>query len=103
MFRIHFDPKLGRFIVQVHRFGIFWSSVMALNDDSSGTNQLMFKTLDEASAYVKSIGLDKLYRDGSANMFREYMSGKGYTRMTDGQGRVIDYQEVGARNYAPQA
>lgn len=103
MFRIHFDPKLGRFIIQVHRFGLLWRSVMALNDDSSGTNQMMFKTFDEASSYVKSIGLDKLYRDGSTNKFREYMAGKGYTRMTDGNGNVVEYQEVGARNYAQQA
>lgn len=102
MFRIYFDPKLGRFIIQVHRLGIFWRSVMALNDDSSGTNQLMFKTFDEASEYVKSIGLDKLYRDGSANKFREYMAGKGYTRMTDENGRVIEYREFGVQ-HAKQA
>lgn len=103
MFRIHFDPKLGRFIVQIHHLGMFWRSVMALNEDKSGTDLLMFKTFDEASEYVKSIGLDKLYRNGSANEFRKYMAGKGYTRMTDGNGRVLEFEEVGARQYAPQA
>lgn len=102
MFRIHFDPKLGRFIVQIHHLGMFWRSVMALNEDKSGTDLLMFKTFDEASEYVKSIGLDKLYRDMSVNKFREYMTGRGYTRMTDEQGRVIEYREFGA-HHAKQA
>ena len=103
MFRIHFDPKLGRFIVQIHYLGVFWRSVMALNEDKSGTDLQMFKTFDEASEYVKSIGLDKLYRNGSVNEFRKYMAGKGYTRMTDGNGRALEFEEVGARQYAPQA
>ena len=92
MFRIHFDPKLGRFIVQVQKFGVIWVNVMGLKDDNSGVEALTFKTFDEAVSHVKSIGLDKLYADKSANKFREYMSGKGYTRMTDGKGNVLEYQ-----------
>lgn len=98
MFRIHFDPKLGRFLIQINVRHMFWRSVMTLNQDSSGSEVMMFKTFDEASAYVKSIGLDKLYRDRSENKFREYMGQRGYTRATDEEGRVIEYREFGRRS-----
>ena len=71
---------------------------MALNQDNSGTEVMMFKTFDEASDYVKSIGLDKLYRDRSENKFREYMGQRGYTRTTDEDGRIIEYRELGRRS-----
>ena len=71
---------------------------MALNQDNSGTEVMMFKTFDEASDYVKSIGLDKLYRDRSENKFREYMGQCGYTRTTDEDGRIIEYRELGRRS-----
>ena len=70
---------------------------MALNQDNSGTEVMMFKTFDEASDYVKSIGLDKLYRDRSENKFREYMGQCGYARTTDEDGRIIEYRELGRR------
>lgn len=97
MFRIHFDPKLGRFLIQVNKYHIFWKSIMILNQDNSGTEVMMFKTFDEASEYVKSIGLDKLYHDRSENKFREYMGQHGYTRTTDEDGRIIEYRELGRR------
>ena len=98
MFRIHFDPKLGRFLIQINQHHIFWKSIMALNQDNSGTEVMMFKTFDEASDYVKIIGLDKLYSDRSENKFREYMGQRGYTRTTDEDGRIIEYRELGRRS-----
>ena len=71
---------------------------MVLNQDNSGTEVMMFKTFDEASGYVKSIGLDKLYRDRSENKFREYMGQRGFTRTTDEDGRIIEYRELGRRS-----
>ena len=97
MFRIHFDPKLGRFLIQINRHHIFWKSIMTLNEDSSSSEVMMFKTFGEASDYVKSIGLDKLYRDRSENKFREYMEQRGYTRTTDEEGRIIEYRELDRR------
>lgn len=97
MFRIHFDPKLGRFLIQINRHHIFWKSIMTLNEDSSSSEVMMFKTFGEASDYVKSIGLDKLYRDRSENKFREYMGQCGYTRTTDEEGRIIEYRELDRR------
>ena len=97
MFRIHFDPKLGRFLIQINRHHIFWKSIMTLNEDSSSSEVMMFKTFGEASDYVKSIGLDKLYRDRSENKFREYMGQRGFTRTTDADGRIIEYRELGRR------
>ena len=97
MFRIHFDPKLGRFLIQINQHHIFWKSIKALNQDNSGTEVMMFKTFDEASDHVKSIGLDKLYRDRSENKFREYMGQRGYTRATNEDGRIIEYRELGRR------
>ena len=70
---------------------------MALNQANSGTEVMMFKTFDEAYDYVKSIGLNKLYRDRSENQFREYMGPRGYTRTTDEDGRIIEYRELGRR------
>ena len=98
MFRIHFHPQLGRFLIQINQHHIFWKSIMVLNQDNSGTEVMMFKTFDEASDYVKSIGLDKLYRDRSENKFREYMGQCGYTRTTDEDGRIIEYRELGRRS-----
>ena len=74
MFRIHFDPKLGRFIVQV-KTGLFWRTTMCLADGSDKTDKCLYKTYDEAMDHVKSVGLDKLYRDGSRNRFDSFLNG----------------------------
>lgn len=70
MFRIYFDPKTGMFLLQVKGYGFFWRTVMASKTPAR------FKSYDDVMNHVKEIGLDKLYRDGSANKFMQYLYGE---------------------------
>ena len=72
MFRIEFDHTNGCFVIQVLRMCFFWKNVQ-LSD--------CFTTYEDAVRHVKTIGLDKLYEDKSANKFREHM-GNGYQLST---------------------
>lgn len=74
MYRIHFDPRIGRFIIQVLVFGLFWSSVKKLAESNDKTESLTFHTFEGAVNHIQSIGLDKLYKDGSAMRYRAYMN-----------------------------
>lgn len=78
MFRISFDPAIGRFVIQVLRFGLFWVriknifiDVYAGPHDKSAT--CSFETYEAARKYVTSIGLDQLYQDRSENVRRDYL------------------------------
>lgn len=73
MFRIHFDPLLGRFIIQV-KTGLFWRTVMGLSESKDKQSILMFESYDDAIEHVKVIGLNKLYRDGSRNKFEAFVN-----------------------------
>lgn len=88
MYRIHFDPKIGRFIIQVMVLGCFWAPVKKLADTNDKVDRLTFNKFSEAVDHVEAIGLDKLYADKSANKYRSHI-GKGYERMTDANGAVI--------------
>lgn len=68
MWRIHFEPKIGKFVIQVLRYGMFWVSVRG------GEEVLSFVTHDDALSHVVHIGLDRLYRDRSANTQPTFMS-----------------------------
>lgn len=74
MFRIHFDPKLGRFVLQV-KTGLFWRTTMSLANSNDTTSWMLFATYDEVMDHVKAIGLNKLYRDGSRNVFDAFVNG----------------------------
>lgn len=63
MYRIHFDYKTARFVVQVLRCGLVWRSAEGLD----------YGTYDEATSAVTAIGLDKLYANKSHDKFRAYM------------------------------
>lgn len=80
MFRISFDPALGRFVVQVLRFGLFWVNVSVTayekGVEKAAGFKLSFETYDDARKHVTSIGLDQLYQDRSENMRREYLAGR---------------------------
>lgn len=101
MFRIHFNPKLGRFLIQVCILHTFWSSIKAPNSDKSGYDVMTFETFDGAVAHTKLIGLDKLYRDHSDNKFRDHMSygivdtKHGFIRQVDTERGVVEYREFG--------
>lgn len=97
MYRIHFDPKIGRFIVQVLAFGFIWVSVQKLADSNDKTEPLTFTQFDEATSHVKTIGLDKLYRDKSENQFRAHMTGRRFELMTDSDGNEVSYHAFGKR------
>ena len=79
MYRIHFDPKIGRFIIQVLVLGFIWAPVKKLAESNDKVEQLTFQKFDDAVSHVKSIGLDKLYADKSANVYREQVSNRFYT------------------------
>lgn len=63
MFRIHFDEQSSRFIIQVLRYGFLWRTVKGSD----------FTSLIGARDYVSEIGLDRLYKDRSADKFDAYM------------------------------
>lgn len=67
MYRIHFDPRTGRFVVQVMALGIFWQTV-AIGEGEP----LAFPTYQQAVTHVNAIGLDVLYVNRSADAFRKY-------------------------------
>lgn len=82
MYRIHFDQKIGRFIIQVLAYGFLWKTVFIMKENKEGTNQSIkydfekhsFRTFDEAGLYVIEIGLNKLYQNKSANCFHNHMN-----------------------------
>lgn len=77
MYRISFDPKTGRFIIQILRFGLFWVRVMEFVLDTDGSHDhfacAYFQTYDAARKHVEAIGLDQLYQDRSENVRRNFM------------------------------
>ena len=64
MFRIIFDPRSGKFFIQISGSMFFWTNV----------KDLSFDKYDDALAHVEQIGLNKLYQDKSANKFQEYVA-----------------------------
>lgn len=78
MFRISFDPAIGRFVIQVLRFGLFWVTISNAAYEKPGIAKpagfkLSFDTYSDAKDHVTSIGLDQLYCDRSENVRREYL------------------------------
>lgn len=74
MYRIHFDHKTGKFILQASIFfGLYWITVK--NGDGNGDGYA-FNTYEEARKHVSKIGLDQLYKDKSANQFHDYIMGR---------------------------
>jgi len=74
MYRIHFDPKIGRFIIQVLVLGFIWAPVKKLADTNDKVDRLTFNKFSDAVDHVHAIGLDKLYIDKSANVYQSYAS-----------------------------
>ena len=70
MYRIHFDPSVGQFVIQVVALALYWRTVR----DRSGKIEF-FETFEDAMARVDHIGLSRLYRNKSADKFRAYMAG----------------------------
>jgi len=77
MFRISFDPAIGRFVIQVLRFGLFWVNVSVTayekGVEKAAGFKLSFETYEAARKHVTSIGLDQLYQDRSENTRHNYM------------------------------
>ena len=74
MYRIVFDPRCGRFLVQISAwFGLFWKNVMCLDASGDDLIPMAFKTFDEAKEYIASIGLDQLYANKSEDQYRTYL------------------------------
>jgi hypothetical protein len=73
MYRIHFDPNVGRFVIQVLVWGFIWESVRSLNEQGKKTSPLTFETYDDTVAHVQKMGLHTLYQDRSANKYREHI------------------------------
>lgn len=96
MYRIHFDHRIGRFTIQVLVYGLFWRDVARAGDDEPISERATFSKLAEARNYVKSIGLDELYQDKSADTFKKYMTmesaqgAKSYGFVRNANGDIID-------------
>lgn len=57
-YRISFNPKASKFVIEIQGFaGLYWNAAK----DSGKVKQ--FDTFDDASAYVKNIGLSSIYTD----------------------------------------
>ncbi len=56
MFRIIFDPKTSRFVVQIIKWGLFWRTCMN-SIDGVPVSSRRFETYVEARHWVNSIGL----------------------------------------------
>ena len=57
MYRLKFSPAIGRWVVQVMVYGMFWSDVRS---DAKPTS---FEDFDKAKDYVRKVGLDMAYRN----------------------------------------
>jgi len=77
MYRISFDPKTGRFIIQILRFGLFWVNVQREIPGPDGpvtiNDTFSFQTYDAARKHVEATGLDQLYQDRSENIRRNFL------------------------------
>jgi hypothetical protein len=71
MYRIHFVPQCSKFCIQVRVFGMFWRTVRVIKKHSH--KPCYFPTFEATVMEIQDLGLDKLYRDGSENKFRQYM------------------------------
>ena len=57
-YRITFTPKASKFVIEIQGFaGLYWTPA------KDGGKVRHFETFDDASAYVKNIGLNKVYSD----------------------------------------
>ena len=65
MYRIHFKHLGGFFCIQVVVFGLMWVSVR------KDGKIVQHETFDSASKAVVDLGLDKLYENKSADMYRQ--------------------------------
>lgn len=74
MFKIEFDPALGKFYIAIATCGgLMWSRV--LNGGQRGEEGLLtFDTFEDADAHVRKIGLSTLYQDKSAHQYRRHMA-----------------------------
>ncbi len=74
MYRIHFSPQVGKFVVQVLWIGSVWRTVRQ-HEASGPSTELTFRTYSEAKTHVSEIGLDQLYSNKSADKYRAHMQG----------------------------
>ena len=54
MYRLVFNPKSAAWNIQIQVFYVFWSTIKTSTE---------LGTHDQAISYIKSIGLDKVYRN----------------------------------------
>ena len=62
-YRIYFNYQTAKFEVQILVYGFFWRTAKSMT----------YETLSEAQSKVSQIGLDKLYRNMSADQYRQTM------------------------------
>ena len=77
MYRVHFDPKTGWFILQVSSglFSMFWTTIMETFAEApaDAPKVRQYATYAEAQKFATESGLATLYVDRSANNFRAHM------------------------------
>ena len=70
MFRIIFDPKVSRFVVQIMIWHLFWRDCHREIDGKDGpaTVRITFGTWKDAVKWVTDNGLKEAYREAPSNI-----------------------------------
>jgi len=71
MYRFHFDVARGFWLIQFLKLGVIWMTVKEEQGDD-----MLFVNINEAEEFVKSRGIDRVYRQQAApNTLPEWMFG----------------------------
>lgn len=81
MFRIHFDPSISMFVVQMLYFGCIWRTCYLRCEDRDGPHSAKvrqtFNTYEQARAWTQAKGLDKAYHEQQPHSERQLVFGEG--------------------------
>jgi hypothetical protein len=63
MFRLHFEPKLGLWVIQFLYLGLFWRAVRREAEEQGrpAGSILSFKSIEDAENYVTATGIGLAY------------------------------------------
>jgi hypothetical protein len=61
IYRIHFEPKGGHWVIQFQRLFMFWDTVQVKEEKEPVLKDLTFDTYEKAESFVVERGIDKAY------------------------------------------
>ena len=71
MFRIHFDHRIGLWVIQINWLGMLWLTV------KNEKGAISFTKYDDTRDWVKIVGLDKAYHEAhERNAFHSQLAGR---------------------------